>query len=86
MLLRQDKNAAYWNYTGTSAIIGNMDTDTTPEARPHHLSVIAELEHRIHELEHIAEEQFGSFTWFDWLLCIGGALLLPYLCYVWFWP
>lgn len=60
--------------------------NTTPEASPHHLSVIAELEHRIHELEHIAEEQFGSFTWFDWLLCIGGALLLPYFCYVWFWP
>ena len=52
----------------------------------HHHSVLAELEHRIHELEHIAEEEFGSFTWFDWLLCIGGALLLPYLIYVWFWP
>lgn len=52
----------------------------------HHHSVLAELEHRIHELEHIAEEEFGGFTWFDWLLCIGGAVLLPYLIYVWFWP
>jgi hypothetical protein len=59
--------------------------DTSAETS-HRLSVLAELETRIHELEHIAEEEFGSFTWFDWLLCIGGAVLLPYLCYVWFWP
>ena len=47
---------------------------------------MADIENRIHELEHTAEEQFGEFTRLDWAICIIGSLLLPYLVYVWFWP
>ena len=47
---------------------------------------MADIDERIHELEHTAEEQFGEFTRIDWLLSIAGSLLLPYLLYLWFWP
>jgi hypothetical protein len=52
----------------------------------HRLTVLAELEDRIHDLENTDEERFGEFTWLDWLICIGGSFLVPYLVYVWFWP
>jgi hypothetical protein len=48
--------------------------------------MLADLEHRIHELEHTAEERFGEFNRVDWTLSIGGALVIPYLLYLWFWP
>jgi hypothetical protein len=56
------------------------------EPLQHHLTVLAELEDRIHDLEHMDEKRFGSFTRVDWLLCFVGSFLLPYLCYLWFWP
>jgi len=55
-------------------------------ATSHHLSVLAELENRIHQLEVMEEEQFGRFTRLDWIICVGGSVILPYACYIWFWP
>ena len=49
-------------------------------------SIIGDLEQRIHVLEHMAEEDFGTFTRLDWFLCIAGSLLVPYLLYLWYWP
>lgn len=49
-------------------------------------AIVEDLEQRIDELEHLPEERFGTFTTLDWLLSLAGALLLPYLLYLWFWP
>lgn len=59
------------------------DAATRESQRP---TVLADLEQRIHELEFAEEERFGRFTRFDWVLCVAGSLLLPYLLYLWFWP
>lgn len=69
----------------------SAEKDTTnhqgaDDGSAHHLSMIAELEHRIHELELLEHHKFGEFTKLDWFFCIAGSFLLPYLCYLWFWP
>ena len=48
--------------------------------------MISDLERRIHELEQMAEERFGTFTRLDWLVCVAGSLLVPYLLYLSYWP
>lgn len=49
-------------------------------------SIVEDLEQRIDELEHLPEERFGTFTTLDWFLGAAGALLLPYILYLWYWP
>jgi len=68
-------------------------TETEPETAPHaaddsdaRLSIIGDLERRIHELEQMAEESFGRFTRLDWFFCVAGSLLAPGVLYLWFWP
>jgi hypothetical protein len=77
--------ATYWHCAVTCAIIGSMNEHTDAEI-PQQPSVLAELENRIHELEHLGEEHFGAFTPLDWFICTAGSLVLPYACYLWFWP
>ncbi len=48
-------------------------------------AIVADLERRIEELESLDESEFGEFTRVDWVLCILGALVLPYALYLWFW-
>ena len=55
----------------------------SPAARS---SIVDDLERRIDELEHLPEERFGTFTAMDWMLGVTGALLLPYVLYLWYWP
>ena len=50
------------------------------------LPIIDDLERRIHELEQMAEEHFGSFTTLDWVFCVACSLLVPGVIYLWFWP
>jgi hypothetical protein len=46
--------------------------------------LIEELERRIDELETLDEDAFGQFTTLDWVICVIGALALPYLALLWF--
>jgi hypothetical protein len=45
---------------------------------------VAELEQRIETLERLDDATFGSFTALDWVACILGALVVPFLCVMWF--
>lgn len=44
-----------------------------------HRPLIAELERRIHEFEHYAEEHFGRFDRRDWITCLALGLAIPLL-------
>jgi hypothetical protein len=58
---------------------------STPESLDAKQSaLVADLERRIEELENLDESAFGNFTTWDWLLCIFGALVIPYLALLWF--
>jgi hypothetical protein len=46
--------------------------------------LVKELERRIDELETLDEEAFGQFTPLDWVICVIGAIALPYLALIWF--
>ena len=46
--------------------------------------IVAELERRIELLEQIDESIPGRFTLWDWLLCVLGAVIVPYLALWWF--
>ena len=46
--------------------------------------MVAELERRIELLEQADESSPGGFTRWDWLLCVLGALIVPYLALWWF--
>lgn len=48
--------------------------------------LVEDLERRIDELDGLDESAFGSFTLLDWIICIGGALVLPCLMVIWFAP
>jgi hypothetical protein len=48
--------------------------------------VIEDLERRIIELTGADESDFGHFTTLDWILCVSGFVVLPYLVFLWFWP
>lgn len=47
-------------------------------------AIVADLERRIEELESLDDAAFGEFTRVDWVLCILGALVVPYAIYLWF--
>lgn len=49
-------------------------------------TLIAELERRIAILETDDGAGFGHFGALDWCACVLGALVLPYLAVLWFWP
>ncbi|MDX1499811.1 MAG: hypothetical protein R3176_07940 [Woeseiaceae bacterium] len=59
------------------------ETESSPETRP---AIVDDLESRIAELEQLPEARFGTFTRLDWLFLLAGALLLPYLLLLWYWP
>ncbi len=47
-------------------------------------AVVEELERRIEELEGLDDAAIGSFTGWDWLLCVIGSLVLPAVALWWF--
>lgn len=51
-----------------------------------HARLLQDLQHRIDTLHRADESRFGEFTSGDWILCVGGFLVIPYLLYLWFWP
>jgi len=57
---------------------------TEPPAQDRALA--EEIERRIQAIEYGDETHYGAFTRLDWLLCIGGSLVFPYLLVWWFWP
>jgi len=59
------------------------------QSQPHrtamgHDTRVTELEQRIETLEQLDDAALGSFTVLDWIACILGALVMPYLCVLWF--
>jgi hypothetical protein len=47
-------------------------------------ALIEELERRIEEIEVLDDAAIGSFTGWDWLLCVIGSLVLPALAMWWY--
>ena len=47
-------------------------------------ALVRELEDRIEEIEGLDEAAIGSFTGWDWLLCVVGALVIPAVALWWF--
>jgi hypothetical protein len=46
--------------------------------------LIADLEHRIDQLEALGESDTGSFTKLDWFFCIVGSVVIPAIALWWF--
>lgn len=51
-----------------------------------HAQLLRNLERRIEALHRAPESEFGEFHTGDWVLCVGGFVIVPYLLYLWFWP
>jgi hypothetical protein len=49
-----------------------------------HGALVADLERRIEDLESRDESDFGNFTVWDWVICVLGAVVIPYLALLWF--
>lgn len=49
-------------------------------------ALVADLERRINDLTRADESEFGHFTSTDWVLCVVGFVVLPYLLFLIFWP
>ncbi len=47
-------------------------------------ALVEELERRIEALEGLDDAAIGSFTGWDWLVCVIGALVLPAIAMWWF--
>ena len=47
-------------------------------------ALVEELERRIRELESLDDAAIGSFTGWDWLVCVIGSLVLPAIALWWF--
>ena len=47
-------------------------------------ALVEELERRIEEIEGLDDAAIGSFTGWDWLVCVIGALVLPAIAIWWF--
>ena len=47
-------------------------------------ALVEELERRIEALEGLDDAAIGSFTGWDWLFCVIGALVLPAVAMWWF--
>jgi len=46
--------------------------------------LVADLEHRIEELEALDDSDVGSFTALDWFFCITGSVVIPAIALWWF--
>ena len=57
------------------------DTGDESEARG---DLLEELERRIEEIEGLDDAAIGSFTGWDWLICVIGSLVLPAIALWWF--
>jgi hypothetical protein len=49
-----------------------------------HALLVEELERRILEIESAEDAVVGRFTAWDWLICVGGAVVAPALAMWWF--
>ena len=45
-----------------------------------------DLEQRIAALSRADESEFGAFTTLDWIICVGGFVVFPYVLFLWFRP
>lgn len=63
-----------------------MKRDAPPSepADAPHSALVADLERRIEEIEDLNDSEFGNFTTRDWLICVLGAVVVPYLALLWF--
>lgn len=47
---------------------------------------IEELERRIREIDSLDDGRLGRFSRWDWVICVLGGLIVPYLAIWWFTP
>ncbi len=47
-------------------------------------ALVEELERRIEEIEGLDDAAIGSFSGWDWLVCVIGSLVLPAIALWWF--
>ncbi len=47
-------------------------------------ALVDELECRIEEIEGLDDTTIGSFTGWDWLVCVIGSLVVPAIAMWWF--
>jgi hypothetical protein len=52
------------------------DPDTSTE-QADRARLVADLEHRIDQLEALDDSDVGSFTTLDWFFCFTGAVVIP---------
>jgi len=62
------------------------DSPGNPQTDAEHVRLVQDLQRRIDALHHSSEPEFGAFTRRDWILCVAGFLVFPYLLYLWYWP
>ncbi len=65
----------------SSSLSKDPGTGDESEARG---ALVEELERRIEELEGLDDTAIGSFTGWDWLVCVIGSLVLPAIALWWF--
>ncbi len=46
--------------------------------------LVADLEHRLDELQALDDSDVGSFTALDWFFCITGSVVIPVIALWWF--
>ncbi len=61
----------------------SKDPDTGDESKARG-ALLEELERRIEEVEGLDDAAIGSFTGWDWLVCVIGSLVLPAIAMWWF--
>jgi len=54
-------------------------TESDPAQDAARDALVDELEQRIDEFEKLDEGAFGNFTTIDWVICVLGALVVPYI-------
>jgi hypothetical protein len=47
-------------------------------------ALVEELERRIEEIEALDDTEIGSFTAWDWAICVIGSFVLPAIAIWWF--
>jgi hypothetical protein len=48
--------------------------------------LVADLAHRIGEIETLGDADLGSFTRLDWFFCVTGSVVIPAIALWWFAP
>ena len=74
-----DRTLSWSRNDAQASMSSSQDTE---QSRRH--QTIEELEGRIETLEALDDAKLGSFTKWDWVICVVGAVILPAIALWWF--